>query len=278
VNFNALNALNAFNTMTVCTGWHWVLISLIARCDAVAMATAEMSAAAGNIEGAIAEEVGLPSLLASQLVELLGPRLAALDQREAALLDASRAQGRMLAAQSRTIAALQSELKELENPGGTMSQQQAPKQGRRQMQSQTCGEPVDQSMMVQAMALISDARDRLTAAKSQLAGIEDTASNGVDDLAIQLTALSEHAGTTLADLRTTSDNFMALEGLLYDALPDTIGAPRDRPPPHSFDNANLTAGRCHSYGARPRITIYCHDPLRQSHPGNKLIGSTLTFP
>ena len=154
-------------------------------------------------------------------------------------------------------------------------------QGRRKMQSQTCGEPVGQSMMVQAMALISDARNRLAAAESQVAGIKETASNGVDGLAIQLTALSEHAGTTLADLRTTSDNFMALEGLLYDALPDTIGAPRDRPPPPSFDNANMTASHCHSIrgaGARPRITIYCHDPLRQSHPGNKLIRSTLSFP
>ena len=97
--------------MAVCTAWHWALISLIARCGAVAMATAEMSAAAGNIDGAIAEEVGVPSVFASQLAELLGPRLAALDQRKAALQDISRAQGRLLAAQSLQIASLQSEFK-----------------------------------------------------------------------------------------------------------------------------------------------------------------------
>jgi hypothetical protein len=229
----------------------WVLISLAFNSNVVAMATAEMSAAEENIDGAIAPG-GVPNLLASQyLAELLGPRLAALDARGLGLQDTLRAQGRMLAAQSRTITSLQSELKDRENPGGTMSQQK----GRRQMQSQTCGESVDQSMMVQAMALISDARKRLTDVESQIAGIGETASNGVNDLAIQLAALSEHVDTIGAELGTTSDNFMALEGLLYDALPDTIGAPRDMPPRQSFDTANINARRCHSYGAWPRTII-----------------------
>jgi hypothetical protein len=212
----------------------WALNANLVTSAVVAMAAAEMVPAERNMDGTIAG--GVPNVLPHlQLAELLEPRLAALD----ALDDASRAQGRLLAAQSRTIASLQSELeglnelKELKNLGGTMGQQQ----GRRQMQSQACGGSVDQSMMVQAMALIGDARDRLTDAESKIAEMREAASNGVNDLAIQVTALSEHVGTIGADLDTTSDNFMALEGLLYDALPDTIGAPRDKPPPHPFDNA-----------------------------------------
>ena len=103
----------------------WVLISLAFNSNVVAMATAEMSAAEENIDGAIAPG-GVPNLLASQyLAELLGPRLAALDARGLGLQDTLRAQGRMLAAQSRTITSLQSELKDRKNPGGTMSQQKA---------------------------------------------------------------------------------------------------------------------------------------------------------